>query len=245
MPNQQRHRGKHPEDSKLFAPQYYPVLKEAVRDMCYLLSRGYSEANLLQIVGDRYFLHARQRLALKRICCAEQSMKIRREKEVFANDLLNQTLYIDGYNVLIITESLLSGGMLFKGVDGCYRDIASIHSTYKKVEETTQAIHLLGKVLGSLGAKEIFFYLDTPVSNSGRLKNFMQTLANENGWNWQVALAYSPDRMLKIAKGVIISADGIVLDETIGKWFNLLGYIIEQKTYTESIETAILDLTSA
>src|SRR6266404_1471952 len=45
-------------------------------------------------------------------------------------------LLIDGFNLILTLESALGGGVMLVGRDGCYRDMASVHGTYRRVEET-------------------------------------------------------------------------------------------------------------
>ena len=72
-------------------------------------------------------------------------------------------------------ESVLSGAYVFKGRDSIYRDISSVHSTYKRVEKTEEAICLVGTVLKEMNVKKVKWYLDEPISNSGRLKTRLFT----------------------------------------------------------------------
>ena len=48
-------------------------------------------------------------------------------------------LLIDGYNVLTTVESALAHGLLLIGRDGCMRDLASMHGSWRKVDETAIA----------------------------------------------------------------------------------------------------------
>ena len=52
-----------PDDQQLFAADNVPRLQEATRDLSWLLSRGYASPSALKIVGDRYLLDRRQRVA--------------------------------------------------------------------------------------------------------------------------------------------------------------------------------------
>ena len=40
------------------------------------------------------------------------------------------------------------------------------------------------------------WYLDSPVSNCGRLKGLILNIAAQMNWDWQVVLAYSPEGIL-------------------------------------------------
>ena len=91
-------------------------------------------------------------------------------EQVSPEQLAGRRVDLDGFNVLTTVEAALSGGVVIVGRDGCYRDMASMHGSYRKVTETRPALMLIGEVLAELGTGECQWYLDQPVSNSGRLK---------------------------------------------------------------------------
>ncbi len=221
-----RNRGKKSGDDKWFAERWFPIFKDAVDDLCYLFSRGYSENSALQIVGNRYKLNKRQRKAIWRISASEDDIKIRELSQCPVSDLVNKTLNIDGFNLLILLESALSGAYIFKCRDSTYRDISSVHGSYKRVLKTEEAILLTGTVLNSLKIKSTTWYLDKPVSNSGMLKSRLIEISQANSFNWNVALRFNPDKSLAKSKHVVISSDGWILNRA-GQWFNLGAYIIE------------------
>jgi len=76
-------------------------------------------------------------------------------------------LAVDGFNVIITLEAALSGGVLLRGRDGRVRDLASVHGSYRRVEETPEALDML--VAATAHAASAVWVLDRPVSNSGRL----------------------------------------------------------------------------
>jgi hypothetical protein len=221
MPSKQKHRGQHASDSKLFSEKKIPILNQAVTDLSYLVTRGYADKSALKIVGDRYRLTQRQRNALLRSSCSDQSLAIRLAKEVQADVLKDQTLIIDGYNLLITVESGLAGGIILDCRDSCFRDIASLHGTYRKVEETIPALKMIGHEINQLGVEKARFYLDRPVSNSGRLKKLMLEMAAEEGFNWEVELHNNPDKIIvQFPETITISADSWVIDHC-SQWYNL------------------------
>ena len=218
MPDRRKHRGKHPDDDRLFAPDQIDRLRQAVADHSWLLSNGYAPDSSLKLVGDRYDLTARRRLAVMRSSCSDDALRGRESRRVEPSALKGNSLAIDGYNLLITVESALSGGVILIGRDGCYRDLASIHGTYRKVEETAPAVELIADVLEEFGPARVDFYLDQPVSNSGRLRKYVQELLEERAVtprqsvNWTVELAPSPDNVLRTYNGVIATSDSAVLD---------------------------------
>ena len=100
MPDRRKHRGPHPKDVRLFAAEIWPIFHRAVDDLVWLLSRGYAQKSSLKLVGDRYDLIQRQRIAVGRMACSDADAQRRREHQVTAEQLAGQPLWIDGYNVL-------------------------------------------------------------------------------------------------------------------------------------------------
>ena len=237
MPQRQRHRGPHPEDARLFAPKWHAVLRAAVADLSYLLSRDYAAQGALKMVGDHYQLHARQRQALLRTACSDASLRRRGACRAPTETLRGAVVDIDGYNLLITIESALGGGVLLRGRDGCVRDLASMHGSYRKVEETVAAIGVIGEGLSALGVARACWRLDAPVSNSGRLKALLRHEADAKGWCWEVELANGVDKLLSESKDIVITSDGWILDRA-ARWANAIDPMLAAVGAT----TRVLDL---
>jgi hypothetical protein len=155
VPDTREHRGPHPADAELFVPAVLPRLREAVADFSLLLTKGYAEKSALKLVGDHFSLTQRQRLAVMRSSCSDQRRQSRLARRVSVEASAGQPLAIDGYNLLITIEAALSGGLIFQGRDGCFRDLASIHGTYRKVEETVPALRLIGEFLTEIRVSRV------------------------------------------------------------------------------------------
>jgi hypothetical protein len=228
MPDRRTHRGPHPADAKLFAPKAIPNLRLAASDFSLLLTKGYAEKSALKLVGDKFSLTERQRLAVMRSACSDQHLTSRNQRCLTIENLSGQSIVLDGYNVLITVEAAMSGACVFKGRDGCYRDLASIHGTYRKVTETIPALKLVGEFMEEIGVSNAVWLLDSPVSNSGRLKTLIGELAQESNWNWEIELLLSPDAELKKTDMIVATSDSVVLDDC-GRWVNLATEIIKKK----------------
>jgi len=228
MPDKRTHRGAHPADAELFRPSAIADLRTALADFSLLLTKGYADKSSLKLVGDRFSLTERQRLAIMRSACSDQQLTSRRNHEIKIADIAGQPVIIDGYNLLITIEAAMSGGLIFKGRDGCFRDLASIHGTYRKVTETIPAVLLIGKFLKDANIPNCLFLLDSPVSNSGRLKTLIGELTRENNWRWEIELLTSPDAKLIRSDLIVASSDSVVLDNC-HSWVNLARAIIEEK----------------
>lgn len=228
MPDKRSHRGAHPDDGKLFASSQVPKLCAAVEDLSWLLGRGYNGTSALKLVGDRHALRKRQRLAVMRCACDDTAKQRRHDRRCEPHDLIDQSLMVDGYNVLTTIEAALAGGVLLVGRDGCLRDIASMHGSFRKVKETVPAVTLLGQSLDSMGVGRCSWLLDSPVSNSGRLKALVEKIATEHGWDWlEVSVVQNPDKTLIETDQIVATADSAVLDRC-GPWFNLAKQIVDE-----------------
>jgi hypothetical protein len=226
MPDSRRHRGPHPEDVRLFGTaESQRVLRLAAGDLAWLLGRHYAPDAALTLVGNRYQLRQRQRHALRRAVAAPAVARARRARRVWAEALVGASLQVDALNQLITIEVALAGGVLLRGHDGAWRDLASVHGTYRTVEETTMALQALGTCLAPLGIKAVTFFIDAQVSNSGRLAGIMRTLAAAHGWPWQAILVPSADTVLRQTSEIVATSDSSILDHVV-RWFGLAAAVV-------------------
>jgi len=219
----QRNRGKEASDDRLFSPKAQRTIQTAVEDLCFLYSRGYAEKSALQLVGNRHKLNRRQQRALQGMAASKDQLARRSKHQI--DSILGKTLSIDGFNLLIILESALSGAYIFKGMDGCYRDLSGVHGTYKRVQQTEKALLLVGDALQHMGIAKANWYFDSPVSNSGRLKTILYEIAGIRGYAWDVFLDFNPDKVLAEGKDVVVSSDAWILDRA-EEWYNLAEKIL-------------------
>lgn len=224
MPNKSR--GKAPNDILLFSDKWQNIFYEALKDVHYLLSRGYGQKSSIQITGNRYKINARQQKALNGMSASETSIINRKNREVLSHQIRDKTLAIDGFNLLIVLESALSGAYIFEGLDGAYRDVTGIHGGYKRISKTEEAIRLIGRVFQQLQVKKVLWYLDSPISNSGRLKTLLREIAEKEAFPWEIELVFSPDKTLIASEHIIVSSDAWILEEC-GAWFNMMRQLIE------------------
>jgi hypothetical protein len=222
MPDTRKHRGPGPQDLVWFGAEARGGLRAAVTDLSWLLSRGYAMPSALKLVGDRYRLVERQRVAVQRSACSDAALASRKSRQVDARSIQGKSLLIDGFNLILTLESALGGGIVLVGRDGCYRDMASVHGTYRKVEETLPALELAARLLTEWGVGPCKWLLDAPVSNSGRLAAMIRKVAPV----WVAETIPDPDAVLVSSEAVVATADAGVLD-CCGKWISLAHALIE------------------
>lgn len=227
-PDRRRHRGAHPEDARLFEAARHASLRVAVSELSWLLSRGYQTKSALKLIGDRHNLLERQRLAVARAACSDEACARRGASRVSESETAGEGLVVDGFNLIILLEAALSGGVLIRGRDGCVRDLSSVYGSYRAVEETERAIMLAGEALAALNPSTVLWLLDSPVSNSGRLAARVREVAAARGWPWEVRAEFNPDREIVNSDRVAVTSDSNVLDG-VGRWLNLGRLIVERR----------------
>lgn len=221
-------RGPQPQDACLFAEDQHASLRAAMSDLAWLLSRAYVMNSSLKLVGDRHGLNGRQREALQRGTCSDLQLAEREAKKVEAASLVGEELWIDGFNLLILVESAMGGGLVVRGRDGLCRDLASVHGSYRRVAHTHEAIRLIGQVLAKLGLGQVVWLLDRPVSNSGRLAGWLREAAQEADWAWRVETVDNPDRDLAESQMVVASSDAWVVENS-RAYVDLAGQVLAEQ----------------
>jgi len=176
-------------------------------------------------------LRDRQRLAVGRCACSDDALAGRRKRCVSPDALRGQELWLDGYNVLMGLEAALGGAVVLVGRDSCCRDVLGIHGSYHKVQETLPALRFIGEMTCQWGVSACRWWLDQPVSNSGRLKTLILEVAAECGWNWQVDLVMNPDGVLAASHHAVATADSAILDQC-ASWVNLVRRVINDRIPT-------------
>ena len=218
-------RGFYPDDTKIFSKESIAELKIAQEEIQWLLDRGYKIKQIIEFTGNHYLLSSRARTALQRTTSSTAEYEKRRSTMLPFECAKDGCLNIDGFNLIITLEVAMSGSPILLGKDGVYRDLAGLRGTYKIIDKTYTALNLIGKTLQELSVPMVKFYLDSPVSNSGRLKTKILECSQQWGMPVEVDLIPNVDAVLA-GKERIVTGDSIILDEC-NSWFNLSRKIIE------------------
>lgn len=212
-------RGYSPDDEHDFKGKALETLERSTEDLYFLLNRGYPIKGASTFVGNHYLLSDRQRIAITRIVSAEADIAARLRKQKSPESLTGKTVNIDGFNAIITLEVALSGSPVFKCMDGTYRDLAGLRGTYSLIDKTDTAIRLIISELKKFSAERAVFWLDAPVSNSGRLKARIAEIAEEKQFEVGIEIVNNVDRVL-YERADVISGDSIILDRC-QSWLNL------------------------
>ena len=226
MINKQLKRGSAANDEKEFFGESINKLKKAAKHIRYLINEGYAIKSASVFVGNHFLLSERQRLALVRSISPDEKLQLRREKECMADELNDRTVHIDGFNTIITLEIALCQSMLLSCMDGTIRDLAGLRGTYRLIDETPKAIEIIADALEQLKIKKAVFYLDAPVSNSGRLKSLIEHIWENYNTGLDIQVINDVDKTLQ-EQAYVITSDAIILDKC-KSWFNLISLCIEK-----------------
>jgi hypothetical protein len=211
-------RGYIPTDEKEFNETNLEIIKRAQSDIFMLLERGYSIKSASTFVGNHYLLSERQRLAIVRATSTSRDIEVRKNK-LLNSDFEGKKISIDGLNLIITLEVALSDSLVLKCMDGTIRDMAGLRGTYKLIDKTDIAIQLIGEKLAKMKISEVTFYLDAPVSNTGRLKQRIFEILSVYSYEVNVELVNNADVILE-TKDYVVTSDAIILNKC-HSWINL------------------------
>lgn len=218
-------RGFVPSDEQEFSVDSQIILRKAQQDVLYLLEQGYPIKNASTFVGNHYMLSERQRIAIARATTTRVVLKERFNKQII-KDYKGRSIAIDGLNQIITLEVALSFSTLILCMDGVIRDLAGLRGTYRIIDKTEEAIRLIGDKLSDMEIKEVLFYLDAPVSNTGRLKQRIQDILSDRTYTVTVELVNNADVLLQNRENVI-TGDAIILNQCLS-WINLTPIILKE-----------------
>ena len=179
------------------------------------MDRGYPKESAIRFVSDHHRLLEEQRFVLTRVVVASDTAKKRRDKILPFEALHGSTLFIDGYNVLILVESLLGGKPVYLCDDGVLRDIKGIFRSHRPSDLTAPALDAIFDLLASVCPAVTEVLLDQQISMSGRLAVLTRQTMAEHDVPGIVRTALDVDRQLKEMEGVIATGDGTIIDAAV------------------------------
>lgn len=232
-------RGYVPEDEREFyQASGISLLKRAQEEIFWLLERGYPIKSASVFVGNHHLLSERQRLALVRATSPAAAIAQRVEKLVDQEEMLDgRTVCIDGFNLIITLETALSDSTLIRCMDGTVRDLAGLRGTYRLIDKTDEAVRLVGTQLEKRHVGRAVFYLDAPVSNSGRLRARILELMEGRSFETVVELVPNADVILE-KEELVATSDAIILNHC-KSWINLASDILADQG---NVQRHLIDL---
>lgn len=205
-------------------------LRRAAEEVRYLLNRGYNRESALNFVADHHHLDKLHRTILMRCVFSSSEVEERRRKTVSFRELNGETLSVDGYNVLIVVETMMRNGLLIEGDDGYIRDMSGVHGRYKATNLTVEALNMILDKLKSANPKEVLIFFDKPVSRSGELAKATRRLMREHGVEGDSLTVKRADSTVLKTGGVALTSDSVILQKA-RKCFDIAGHIVRERGY--------------
>ena len=194
-------------------------LKNAAYDLKFLLNRGYRKKIALNLVTNKYLLDKNGRNYLVRKVFSDEKSRERTAKIVDIDNINNETIFIDGYNVLISVETIYKQeyDSIILCDDGILRDVKAVFGKYKTTSSTDTALNYIINFLSTYNPASIYFLYDSPVSKSGELASLTDNLIKINGLNGAAVTHNNVDfELVKLSRdygGIVATSDSAVIDK--------------------------------
>lgn len=189
------------------------AFREAVKDFRHLLNRHYNRESALSFVGDKHQLSREERMILYRGVYDTQSIKRHRSKLIPTAAISGKTITIDGYNVLITVESLLSDKQLVLCDDGFVRDVSAVHGKHRPTKRTVNALTIILSPLSKHKPAEALFFYDSQVSKSGELAALTRTLIKKSELNGDAQAVKQADVATLKLSIIVASSDAVIIEK--------------------------------
>jgi hypothetical protein len=190
---------------------------KAVHDLRYLLDRGYPRDSAVNFISNHYRLPLSERHLLARCVFSKQEAAEHRRKIVDARMVRDRSLSVDGYNVIITLESILTGKKVVRCDDMFVRDLRAIFGKYRTSRATEGAIEEVLKVVAEARPRKVTVFFDKQVSKSGELSGKVRRGLRELGLRGDSRAVGGVDFRLR-GFDVVASSDRAVIKRAKAVW---------------------------
>jgi len=195
-------------------------LNRAAYDLKFLLNRGYRKKGALNFVSNKYLLNKDERNYLFRKTFSDSKALSRRGKIISMDAMIGKNIFVDGYNVLITSETILNHDYdsLVMCDGGVLRDMKAVFGKYRMDKGTEKVIILILKLINQYKPNCVNLLFDRPVSKSGELAKLTSSILKDLGMNGSAETQSNVDYELvkrsKLFNGVVATSDGVIIDHT-------------------------------
>jgi hypothetical protein len=212
-------------------------ISDAVYDLRFLLSRGYNRKNSVSMVGDKYQLGKTERHILYRAVYDEETAERHKDKKVSVAEIEGKRLGIDGYNVVITVESMLSEKKLLLCDDGFVRDVSGVYGKHKPTSLTKTALDIIVQMVQAHSPFQVGFFYDSQVSLSGELASLTRSKLQNSSVSGKAEAVKNSD-ISTLRYGDVVSSSDRVLIEKADILVDLAGEIIKKHSPDKIIDIA-------
>jgi len=158
-----------------------------------------------------------ERHLLSRCVFPRKEVKEHEKKRMKITWVRGKTLGVDGYNVLITAESILSDKEVVMCDDGFIRDLRGIFGKYRISGLTDRALREILNLIRRSGAKKVHILFDKQVSRSGELASVTRNLMRKMGIPGDAAAVGGVDFLLRKYQ-VAATSDSVVIKRAKAVW---------------------------
>ncbi len=205
-------------------------LKNAAYDFYFLLSRKYPRNASLELVGNRYNLEKGEREILNRAIYGQDVALKRRGKQFKTALWSDKVITIDGHNVHITLESIISGRTVVLANDGPIRDTAGLSGAFKHTELTLYVVEVVKKFFEKYTPAGLVILFDAPVSKSGELARLYRTALTGLSVPLKCAAVPVPEKLFDYNSTLIASSDSAVMDLS-RNWLDIPRFIVDDMNF--------------
>ncbi len=206
------------------------ILREAIKDYKYLLTRGYTPKQILPFISNRYGLNRMEQLLIYRSVHDNEYKNSIKAKIQRKSDVRGQVLLIDGLNVILTIQAAISCKPLVRGDDGFIRDIQRVHGKVRYNEKFFSSTIRLGIGLKYLEPKKVLIFFDKNISLIGFYSKIIKRLISlYASIDIDVVLSDMCDKSLinlSNQYSYIVSSSDAVLIMKSRRVFDLAGFIV-------------------
>lgn len=149
-------------------------LHKAAEELRYLLNRGYKKTSALIFICNHYQLTTEDRHFLARSIFSDQHIEEVSRKRLPIESIHDQPISIDGYNVIITTEAVLTNQAILCD-DSVVRDTQGIFGKYTHTDLTEKALSHIYTILNHHSPASVTFFLDQQIPHSGDLCSLIRS----------------------------------------------------------------------
>ena len=203
-------------------------LREAARDLRFLLNRGYRKERSTDFAAGRYLLRRPERNAIYRSVFSDRAIRDTRRKRVGPHAMRDRAASVDGFNVINTLLSIQAGGPLILCDDRVVRDITAVHGRFRFTPQALEAAVDLVETLRSLGVSRATVYYDAQISRSGDMAAATRSIMEERGLNGLCSTERSVDHASAKDRGVAVTSDSAILAR-VNYFFDLPAYVVRKR----------------
>jgi hypothetical protein len=192
-------------------------LADAVRELRYLLNRGYPLDSAVLFVANHHRLKLNERNLLARCVFSKAEVASHRAKAVSSAKVRGKRIGVDGYNALITAESILTGKPVVRCDDGFIRDLRAIFGKYRMSPATPRALTKVINAIAKARPSEVVIMFDSQVSRSGELAAMVRQRLKRIGPEGDARTAAGVDLKVRGFE-VAASSDRAIIERVKAAW---------------------------